>query len=189
MLSLAKLSHRSVIRRIMSPAIVHVDIEKPPSEVSSIHLQFGLATNFVSKGSNGPTMAKGKEWALPAGAYTPRQIVEANAPLLQVVLLHLGPNPPGSLMTPREMLLDNLASNLALGTRESSITIPTRDSSTAEMAAQAVKIGKVLIKYARNVSDVQYDPQYLVRSPCEGHLLQPEVSYLMFGPRSLRHLM
>ena len=170
----------------MSPALV----EKPPFEVSSLkHLQFGLAKSFVSKGSDGPTLTKGKLWALPAGAYTPRQIVEANAPLLEVVLHHLGPNPPGSLMTPREMLLDNLASNLALGTRESSITIPTRDSGNAEMAMQAIRIGKVLINYARNVSDVQYDPQYVVRSPCEGHLLKPEVAHLMFGPRSLRHLM
>ena len=170
----------------MSPGLV----EKPRFGVSSLkQLQFGLATNFESKGSNGPTMVKGKSWALPAGAYTPRQIVEANAPLLEVVLHHLGPNPSESLMTPREMLLDNLVSNLALGTRESSITIPTRDPGTAEMAAQAVKIGKVLIKYARNVSDVEYDPQYVVRSPCEGHLLKPEVSNLMFGPRSLRHLM
>ena len=131
----------------------------------------------------------GKAWALPAGTYTPRQIVEANAPILEVVLHHLGPNPPGSLMKPREMLLDNLASNLALETRESSITIPTRDPSRVEMAKQAIKIGKVLIDYARNVDGVQYDPGYVVRSPCEGHLLKPEVSYLMFGPRSLRHLM
>ncbi len=169
----------------MSPALV-----EQPFEVSSLGpLRFGRATSFTSKGSNGPTMAKGKAWALPAGTYTPRQIVEANAPLLEVVLHHLGPNPPGSLMTPREMLLDNLASNLALGTRESSITIPTGDPSRAEMAKQAVKIGKVLIDYARSVSEVQHDPEYVVRSPCEGHLLKPEVAYLMFGPRSLRHLM
>lgn len=170
----------------MSPSLT----EKPPFEVSSLkHLQFPFVASFVSKGSNGPTMPKGKAWALPAGTYTPRQIVEANAPLLEVVLHHLGPNPPGSLMTPREMLLDNLASNLALETRESSITIPTTDPSRAEMAAQAVKIGKVLVNYALNVSDVQYDPQYVVRSPCEGHLLKPEVAHLMFGPRSLQHLM
>ena len=114
---------------------------------------------------------------------------QVDAPLLEVVLYHLGPNPSGSLMTPREMLLDNLISNLALGTRKSSITIPTRDSGNAEMAIQAIRIGKVLIKYAHNVSDGQYDPQYVVRSPCEGHLLKPEVAHLMFGPRSLRHLM
>ncbi len=186
-LSLAKLGLISrSFSGTMSPALVN----SPPSEVSSLkHLQFGLARNFVSKGSSGSTMAKGKPWALPAGAYTPRQIVEANAPLLEVVLHHLGPNPPGSPMTTREMLLDNLASNLALGTRESSITIPTRDPSAAEMAAQAVKIGKVLIDYSRDVSDAQYDPQYVIRSPCEGHLLKPEVANLMFGPRSLQHLM
>ena len=185
-ISLTKLSvryHSAVTN--MSPALVEKPFEVPGLGL----LHFGRPKSFTSKGSNGPTMPKGKAWALPAGTYTPRQIVKANAPLLEVVLHHLGPNPPGSLMTPREMLLDNLASNLALETRESSITIPTRDPSRAEMAKQAIKIGKVLIDYARNVSDVQYDPGYVVRSPCEGHLLKPEVSYLMFGPRSLRHLM
>jgi hypothetical protein len=57
------------------------------------------------------------------------------------------------------------------------------------MAEQAEKIGKKLIEYVRNVTDVTYDPAYVVRSPCEGHLLKPHVSLLMFGPRSLRHLM
>ena len=184
--SLAKFGFRyhSAVAK-MSPALV-----EQPFKVSSLApLHCGRAKIFRAQGSNGPTMPEGKAWALPAGVYTPRQIVEANAPLLEAVLHHLGPNPPGSLMTTREMLLDNLASNLALGTRESSITIPTTDASRAEMAKQAIKIGKVLVDYARNASDVQYDPGYVVRSPCEGHLLKPEVSHLMFGPRSLRHLM
>ncbi|MCJ1382730.1 hypothetical protein MMC17_005843 [Xylographa soralifera] len=169
----------------MSPALV----EQPFAVPNLGPLHFGQQKSFTSKGSDGPTMPKDKAWSLPAGAYTPHQIVEANAPLLEVVLHHLGPDPPGSLITSREMLLDNLASNLALETRESSITIPTRDPSRIEMAKQAIKIGKVLIDYARNIDGVQCDPGYVVRSPCEGHLLKPEVSYLMFGPRSLRHLM
>lgn len=168
----------------MSPAIV----EKPLEIHDLGNLQIGRVKDFKPKGSNGPTLLKGKPWGLPAGEYTPRQIVEASAPLLETVIHHLGPSPFGEPPA-REQLIDNLASNLALNTREASITIPTNDPSRIEMAGQAVKIGKKIIDYVRNVTDVSYDPEYVVRSPCEGHLLKPHVSYLMFGPRSLRHLM
>ena len=87
------------------------------------------------------------------------------------------------------MLLDNLASNLALGTRESSLELPLKDASRKEFAAQAVKIGEALVSYARGTKDVSFDPKYAICSPCEGYLLKPEVAYLMFGPRSLAHLM
>ncbi|KAF2854607.1 hypothetical protein T440DRAFT_551692 [Plenodomus tracheiphilus IPT5] len=168
----------------MSPAIL-----KGQGNISvSDHVQIGQPRAFSPKGSKGPTLLPGKPWGLPTGAYTPRQIVEANAPLLETVIHHLGPSPSGEPPA-REQLIDNLASNLALNTREASMTIPTHDPSRVEMAAQAVKIGKKLIEYVKDVSDVQYDPGYVVRSPCEGHMLKPHVSYLMFGPRSLRHLM
>ena len=169
----------------MSPALVDRLLEE--SDGDSV-LRIGRKKEFNPEGSSGPTMVEGKGWALPAGAYTPRQIVRANAPLLEVVLHHLGPNPRGMPST-REMLLDNLASNLASNTRESTITIPVKDPGRVEMAEQAVKIGQVLINYAFNESEVPFDPGYLVRSPCEGHLLKPHVSQLMFGPRSLAHLM
>ncbi|KAI9739873.1 MAG: hypothetical protein M1818_004929 [Claussenomyces sp. TS43310] len=160
-----------------------------PFEASgSVGLQIGTAVQSTVQGSDGPTMIKGKGWALPAGAYTARQIVEANAPLLETVLHHLGTSPPGEAPA-REMLLDNLSVNLSLGKRESTLTIPVKDPSSAEMAKQGEKIGKTLVQYARNIRDVQYDPGFVVRSPCEGHLLKPEVAYLMFGPRSLGHLM
>ncbi|KAF1936183.1 hypothetical protein EJ02DRAFT_481772 [Clathrospora elynae] len=168
----------------MSSAIVEKQFEI--SDLSN--LKVGRVKEFNPKGSNGPTLLKGKPWGLPAGAYTPRQIVEANAPLLETVIHHLGPSPFGEPLA-REQLIDNLASNLALNTREASIIIPANDPSRIEMAQQAVKIGKKLIEYVRDVTDVPYDPNYVVRSPCEGHLLKPHVSYLMFGPRSLRHLM
>lgn len=108
--------------------------------------------------------------------------------MLETVLHHLGPSPPDQ-PSAREMLLDNLASNLALGTRESSLEIPAKDASRKEFAAQAVKIGKTLVTYARETKDVSFDPDYAIRSPCEGHLLKPAVALLMFGPRSLGHLM
>jgi hypothetical protein len=173
-----KLFSRTISTIKMSPALVE----------KQFSIQVGRAKTFNPKGSNGPTLSKGKSWGLPAGAYTPRQIVEANAPLLETVIHHLGPSPFGE-PSAREQLIDNLASNLALNTREASITIPENDPSRVEMAEQATKIGKKLIEYARNITDVTYDPEYVVRSPCEGHLLKPHVSYLMFGPRSLRHLM
>jgi hypothetical protein len=142
---------------------------------------------FVT-GHDGPTMIRERGWSLPTGAYTARQIVENCAPLLETVLHHLGPDPQDQT-TARQMLLDNLASNLALGTRESSLDVPLKDPSRKEFAAQAVKIGKALVSYARETRDVSFDPEYTIRSPCEGHLLKPAVAQLMFGPRSLAHLM
>ncbi|THY28187.1 hypothetical protein D6D01_03954 [Aureobasidium pullulans] len=136
----------------------------------------------------GPTMIQGVGWSLPAGAYTARQIVVGCAPLLETVLHNLGPDVEGQ-STAREMLLDNLASNLDLGTRESSLEIPPKDPGRKEMAEQAVKIGKYIVAYARETRYVAFDPNYVIRSPCEGHLLKPQVAQLMFGPRSLRHLM
>lgn len=133
-------------------------------------------------------MVKGAGWSIPSGAYTARQIVEGCAPLLETVLYHLGPS-PSNQPSARDMLLDNLASNLVLGTRESSLDIPATDASRKEFATQAVKIGKTLVTYARETKNVVYDPKYAIRSPCEGHLLKPPVAQLMFGPRSLGHLM
>lgn len=152
------------------------------------NLSIGQALPPFVSGRDGPTMIKGKGWLLPAGAYTARQIVESCAPLLETVLHNLGPDPEDQ-PTARDMLLDNLASNLALETRESSLEIPLKDASRKEFAAQAVKIGEALVSYARETEDVSFDPKYAIRSPCEGHLLKPEVAYLMFGPRSLGHLM
>jgi hypothetical protein len=168
----------------MSPALL-----EQPFEVPSLALQIGKQKQFSAKGPDGVApLPKGGQWGLPAGLYTVKQIVEANAPLLETCIHHLGPSPDGE-PSAREQLIDNLASNLALDTREASISIPTGDPNRAELAKQAINIGKTLIKYVRNVSDVEFDPNYVVRSPCEGHMLKPHVAYLMFGPRSLRHLM
>ncbi|KAG9680218.1 hypothetical protein KCU87_g495, partial [Aureobasidium melanogenum] len=168
----------------MSPSLS----AKPFHVMSLQNLDIGRALPPLSTGYDGPTMVKGTGWSLPSGAYTARQIVEGCAPLLETVLHHLGPSPPDQ-PSAREMLLDNLASNLALGTRESSLDIPAKDASRKEFAAQAVKIGKTLVTYARGIKDVSFDTDYAIRSPCEGHLLKPAVALLMFGPRSLAHLM
>lgn len=160
-----------------------------PFHVTSLqNLSIGHALPPLQTGYGESTMVKGTGWSLPSGAYTARQIVEGCAPLLETVLHHLGPSPPDQ-PSARKMLLDNLASNLALGTRESSLEIPAKGASRKEFAAQAVKIGKTLVTYARETNDVPFDPDYAIRSPCEGHLLKPAVALLMFGPRSLGHLM
>lgn len=167
----------------MSPARTN----RPLEVLGSPNFRIGAPLNAIIKGSNGPTMIKGKDWSLPEGAYTARHVVEAVAPLLEIVLHHLGPNPVGE--TPaREMLLDNLSWNLSLGNRGSSLTIPLKNSSSAEMAKQANIIGKTLVEYAQSATDVQYDPEYVIRSPCEGHLWKQPVAELIFGSRSSEHL-
>jgi hypothetical protein len=150
-------------------------------------LQLGWQQAVKSYDNSAAASSVGKPWTLPAGVYTPRQIVEANAPLLEIVVHHLGESPSGE-PSARDLLVDNLASNLALNTRESSITIPTRDLSRTELAKQAESIGKRLIEYAKAIKNVSYDPNYVIRSPCEGHLWKPPVAQLIFGPRSQRHL-
>ncbi|KAK6007389.1 hypothetical protein QM012_004203 [Aureobasidium pullulans] len=161
---------------------------QPFSVMSLQNLSIGRAMPPFQTEYERSTMVKGKGWSLPPGAYTARQIVEGCAPLLETVLHHLGPSPPDQ-SSARNMLLGNLASTLAVGTRESSLEISAKDASRKEFADQAVKIGKALIAYARETEDVSFDPDYAIRSPCEGHLLKPAVAQLMFGPRSLPHLM
>lgn len=151
-------------------------------------LTIGRALAILPEGSKGPTMVAGQGWNIPTGLYTARQIVQACAPLLETVLHHLGRDAPSG-PTARDMLLDNLASNLALNTRESSLQLHATDAGRVEVAAQAIKIGKSLVGYAREAHEVAYDPAYVVRSPCEGHLLKEKVAQLMFGPQSRSHLM
>ncbi|KAE8148718.1 hypothetical protein BDV25DRAFT_130994 [Aspergillus avenaceus] len=129
-------------------------------------------------------------WALQPGLYTPRQLVEGLAPLLDTVVFRLGQDPPKT--TPaREQLLDNIASNLDINTREATLRFPDIeiDDSRKEMAEQAKRIGQTLVQYARDHSDGQFDPDLYLRSPCEGHLLTPPNVDLMFGRRSQSHLM
>ena len=150
-------------------------------------LTIGRVIKPTANGSNWATMT-GSGWSLPAGNYTAKQVVEGCAPLLETVLRHLGSDPLNG-PTARQMLLDNLSSNLDLGTRESSFHIPTTDAGREEIAHQAIIIGKKLIEYAAETRDAHFDTKYAIRSPCEGHLLKPPVAELMFGPRSQGHLM
>lgn len=131
-----------------------------------------------------------KGWQLRSGVYTANQVVEGFGPLLDTVVDRLGQDPPHT--TPaRQMLLDNVASNLAISTRESTLSLPSNlsDDSRKEMAEQAKQIGKTLVQYAADATKTKPNPSLAIRSPCEGHLLTHSVAELMFGPRSEPMLM
>ncbi|BCS19524.1 uncharacterized protein APUU_12352S [Aspergillus puulaauensis] len=129
-------------------------------------------------------------WALKSGLYTPRQLVESFAPLLDTVVFRMGPDPP-DVRSSRCQLLDNLAANLDTNTREASMHFPNKDldDSRTEIADQARRIGKTLVQYARSHTGAVSNPDLYLRSPCEGHLLTKPNVDLMFGPRSAPHLM
>ncbi|KAF3388531.1 hypothetical protein F1880_004517 [Penicillium rolfsii] len=128
-------------------------------------------------------------WGLRAGVYTPRQLVEGFAPLLDAVVFHLGPDPPNSKPA-RTQLLDNLNANLATDSRESTLRlVEPLDISRREIKDQASRIGKSLVQWARESSIKSFDPDMSLRSPCEGHLLTPSNVDLMFGDRAAPHLM
>lgn len=152
----------------------------------------GRTINPVAQGGLGGNLSKGSGWYLPPGVYTPRQVVEGCAPLLETVLHNLGQDPLNTVPA-RKMLLDNLASNLRVDTRESTLQISysSSDAGRREIAQQAVRIGETIVQYAHEISlsKPKFDPQLRIRSPCEGHLLNAAVAGLMFGPRSQMNLM
>ncbi len=129
-------------------------------------------------------------WTLRSGVYTPRQVVEGFAPLLDTVVYRLGDDTPNT-KSARASLLDNVLSNLATDTREATLPFQKNvpDLSRREMKEQADRIGKTLVKWAGEVSNGPFEPELNIRSPCENHLLTPENVELMFGRRSQPHLM
>ncbi|KAL6235284.1 hypothetical protein BDW75DRAFT_230464 [Aspergillus navahoensis] len=133
------------------------------------------------------------EWTLKPGIYTPRQLIQGFAPLLDTVLYHLAPDP--SAKPPRTQLLANIAALLSTQTRESSLPFPNSNSnsetdwSRAEIRDQADRIGQSLVQWATESTEDTASPNLVLRSGCEGHLLIPENVQLMFGPRSKPHLM
>ncbi|KAL2823288.1 hypothetical protein BDW59DRAFT_180748 [Aspergillus cavernicola] len=129
------------------------------------------------------------EWTLQPGVYTPRQIVQGFAPLLDIVLHHLTPD--ASAPPARTQLLDNIAAILSTDTRESSLPFPAEvpDHSRREIRDQARRVGQDLVQWANNTTDDYLKADLVLRSRCEGHLLVPENVDLMFGRRSKPHLM
>ncbi|KAL5339931.1 hypothetical protein BJX70DRAFT_397173 [Aspergillus crustosus] len=128
-------------------------------------------------------------WALPPGVYTPRQLVQGFAPLLDSVLHHLTPDP--SARSPRAQLLDNIAVILSTDARESSLPFQAHvpDNSRREIRDQARRIGQHLVKWAHDTPVTVTSPNLNFRSRCEGHLLTQENVDLLFGRRSKPHLM
>ncbi|WEW56948.1 hypothetical protein PRK78_002407 [Emydomyces testavorans] len=151
-----------------------------------------LSQNIIPQpdGSTPQAIPQSMGWTLAPGVYTPRQLVEGFSPLLDTVVHRLGKDPPNARPA-RAMLLDNVASNLAVDTRESTLPLTgdTPDVSRREMVQQADRIGKSLVQWAREHTEGVFDPDLNIRSPCEGHLLTPPNVELMFGRRSQPHLM
>ncbi|KAJ5167596.1 uncharacterized protein N7482_003190 [Penicillium canariense] len=129
-------------------------------------------------------------WTVRSGVYTPRQVVEGLGPLLDTVVYRLSEDAPDTRPA-RALLLDNIACNLATHTRKSTLPFQkdVRDLSRREMKEQADRIGKTLVKWAREASNGPFEPELNIRSPCENHLLTPINVELMFGRRSQPHLM
>ncbi|KAL3473725.1 hypothetical protein BJX99DRAFT_272138 [Aspergillus californicus] len=129
------------------------------------------------------------EWALKPGVYTPRQLVQGFAPLLDTVVHHLAPD--SAAPPPRIQLLYNIAAILSTDSRESSLPFPSDvpDKSRREIRDQARRIGKTLVEWATASTDTYIKADLVLRSRCEGHLLTPDNVELMFGRRSKPHLM
>ncbi|OQE18236.1 hypothetical protein PENSTE_c018G03625 [Penicillium steckii] len=151
-------------------------------------------TEIISAdGGTHDTLPLKEAWGLRSGVYTPMQLVAGFAPLLNTVVFHLGDDPIGRKLA-RSRLLDNIAANLATDTRESTLRLnEPLDISRREIKDQATRIGKTLVKWARE-SEKSDDGKLVhvdlhLRSPCEGHLLTPSNVDLMFGDRSQPQLM
>lgn len=150
-----------------------------------------LGKEWLSKADAGTNDSQPltEAWGLRPGVYTPRQLVEGFAPLLDTVVFRLGSDPPEALSA-RNQLLDNIVSNLATDTREATLRLSEPlDVSRREIKEQAIRIGHSLVQWARDSSSKSIDPELYLRSPCEGHLLTKPNVDLMFGDRSQPHLM
>ncbi|KAL9596517.1 MAG: hypothetical protein Q9219_005738 [cf. Caloplaca sp. 3 TL-2023] len=133
-------------------------------------------------------------WRFRPGAYTPKQVVEHVAPLLNSVIAQLGRDRPGSVSS-RDVLLGGLRSCLATTGRES--TLPLGDGTELsgeparkEIATQAQKIGNRLVRWAHEATpaDVK-SPHISIRSSCEGHVWTHDVANLLIGPRGDGNMM
>ncbi|KAJ5674203.1 hypothetical protein N7462_009642 [Penicillium macrosclerotiorum] len=157
--------------------------------MASLGVAVGKHWSFHADGGTMDFKPLKEVWGLHSGVYTPRQLVEAFAPLLDAVVFRLGNDSPGAKPA-RVQLLDNLAANLATDTRETTLRlIEPLDTSRQEIKDQANRIGQTLVQWARDSGSKSFDPEMYLRSPCEGHLLIPANVNLMFGDRAAPHLM
>lgn len=124
-------------------------------------------------------------WNFKPGTYTPKQVIEQVAPLLESLLVQLGADRPGT--TPaRKLLVDGLRACLSTSSRESALPLPQNatDPARKEMAMQASRVTQLLLEYVEGASPKAADPNIVIRSPCEGHLWTHPVASLLMGPRS-----
>jgi hypothetical protein len=128
----------------------------------------------------------------PPGVYDVRQLVISISPLLNAVVAQLGEGPPTDPPA-LSVLVDGLAASLATTGRESTLplTHSTQDTARREIAYQATRVAKTLIRYVHDAAGPPSaaDATLRIRSPCEGHLWTPAVASLLLGPRSNAQLM
>ncbi|KAL8687134.1 MAG: hypothetical protein Q9218_006607 [Villophora microphyllina] len=135
-----------------------------------------------------------QSWRFQPGTYTPKQVVEQVAPLLNSLVTQLGRDRPGAVPS-RKVLIDGLQDCLATVGRSSTLPLgqvaqAPGDSARNQIASQAEKIGKFLVRHAQEVppSDVA-NSRTIIRSPCEGHVWSHDSAELLLGPRGNGNLM
>ena len=135
-----------------------------------------------------PSKAR-KDWDIPAGVYSPRQIVKSVSPLLETVLVGLGADPHNTVSS-RKLLVDGLAALLSPASKESAFPIPlmVTDASRTEIAKQSFRIGKTLTQFVDELSNPGAKSQVRAQTPCEGYLLIDSVARLLHGPRGSEDL-
>ncbi|KAI9803143.1 MAG: hypothetical protein M1833_001214 [Piccolia ochrophora] len=146
-----------------------------------------LTAAKMSRSINAPH----SEWTIRPGAYTARQIVAGVSPLLNSVVVRLKAKDGSYTTQDQNILIDGLAASLATAGRESTLPIPASvtDSSRKEVAGQASKVGKSIVRWAREVVGKEQPVHLKIRSPCEGHLWATGTASLLLGPRSNSDLM
>lgn len=130
-----------------------------------------------------------KDWNIPAGVYSPRQVVSLLSPLLETVITNFGLDPQNGVSS-RKLLVDGLAALLSPTSKESALPIPSLivDASRREMAKQSYKIGKTLTQYVDDLSDPKVETSVWVKTPCEGYIWTDAVARLLRGPRGSEEL-
>ena len=170
---------------------------RPLDHISNLS---GLETTISSSSQpiRGPSkqIANGgfTAYCFPPGTYTPKQFITELAPLLDSILIQLGPDPPGAPSS-RKILVDGLRSCLSTEERESTLCLSKgvdspKNPAREEIARQAQKIGSLLVRYIEEVPPSgAANLRFSIRSSCEGHVWRPSVANLLFGPRSNGNLM
>ncbi|KAL2812984.1 hypothetical protein BJX63DRAFT_432273 [Aspergillus granulosus] len=126
----------------------------------------------------------------PPGVYNIHQLVVRISPLLDAIVVRLGPDTARG-PTAREVLIDGLQASLATTGRESTfpLTPSPQDRTRTEIIIQAHRIAKTIVSYVRDAPSREINPRLQIRSPCEGHLWTPAVAALLTGPRGNAQLL